>query len=100
MTAAVTRGHSTAEQGPFLGALRRSLSRNHFFAGLYILGCANGLGGNIVRSLSFWNWTGGIEQISALVWFALFAGISLLFGESKEEMKRGDLADRKSRRLN
>ena len=27
-----------------------------------------------------------------LVWFALFAGISLLFGENKEEIKRGDMA--------
>src|SRR5262249_32371444 len=66
--------------------------RNQFFAGLYILGCANGLGGTIIRSLSSGDWTGGIENISVLVWFALVAGIALLFGENKDEIKRGDLA--------
>jgi exosortase/archaeosortase family protein len=92
MAAVVTSSQPTAERTRFLGTFWRSLPRNQFFAGLYILGCANGLGGNVVRSLSAGDWTGGIENISVLVWFALFAGISLLFGENKEEIKRGDLA--------
>src|SRR5690242_4429240 len=92
MVTAVTSHQAVAERAPILGALRRSLARNQFFAGLYILGCANGLGGNVVRSLGSGNWTGGIDQISAIVWFALVAGISLLLGESKDELKRGDLA--------
>src|SRR5690242_11623300 len=91
MASVVTSSPPTAER-TLLGALRRSVPRNQFFAGLYILGCANGLGGNVVRSLSSGDWTGGIENVSVLVWFALAAGISLLFGESKDEIKRGDLA--------
>src|SRR3981081_2817658 len=92
MTAVAASNHPTAERARFLGTFWQSLPRNQFFAGLYILGCASGLGGNIVRSLSAGDWTGGIENISALVWFALIAGISLLFGENKDVIKRGDLA--------
>jgi hypothetical protein len=92
MAAVVTSNQATAERTRFRATFWRSLPRNQFFAGLYILGCANGLGGNVVRSLSAGDWTGGIENISVLVWSALFAGISLLFGENKEEIKRGDLA--------
>jgi hypothetical protein len=92
MAAVVTSNQATAERTRFRATFWRSLPRNQFFAGLYILGCANGLGGKVVRSLSAGDWTGGIENISVLVWSALFAGISLLFGENKEEIKRGDLA--------
>ena len=92
MAAVVTSSQPTAERTRFLGTFWRSLPRNQFFAGLYILGCANGLGGNVVRALRAGDWTGGIENISVFVWFALFAGTSLLFGENKEEIKRGDLA--------
>ena len=92
MTAVAASNHPTAERARFLGTFWQSLPRNQFFAGLYILGCASGLGGNIVRSLSAGDWTGGIENISAIVWFALIAGISLLFGENKDVIKRGDRA--------
>jgi hypothetical protein len=92
MAAVVTSNQPTAERNRFLGAFWRSLPRNQFFAGLYILGCANGLGGKVISSLSAGDWTGGINDISVLVWFALFAGIALLFGENKEEIKSGDLA--------
>ena len=92
MTTTVTNGQPTAERIRYLGTFWRSLPRNQFFAGLYILGCANGLGANIVRSLSAGDWSGGLGNISVVVWFALVAGIALLFGENKEEIKRGDLA--------
>src|ERR1051326_9168410 len=91
MASVVTSNPQPAARTQPVGA-RRSLSRNQFFAGLYILGCANGLGGNIVRSFASGDWTGGIDNISVLVWFALFAGISLLFGKCKEDTKRGDWA--------
>ena len=65
----------------------RKLSRNEFFAGLYIVGCANGLGGNIIRALSSGDWTGDIGNISAIVWFACFAGISLVLADRKEADK-------------
>jgi exosortase/archaeosortase family protein len=90
MAAVVTSNQPMAELTRL--TVWRSLPRNQFFAGLYILGCANALGGNVIRSLISGDWTGGIEDISVLVWFALIAGISLLFGENKDEIKRGDLA--------
>jgi hypothetical protein len=55
------------------------LRRNELFTGLFIVGCANGLGSGILRAFASGDWSGGIENISAIVWFACFAGISLLF---------------------
>src|SRR5258707_6030513 len=92
MAAVVTSSQPTAERTRFLGTFWRSLPRNQFFAGLYILGSANGLGGNVVPSLTAGDWTGGIENISVLGWFALFAGIYLLFRENKAEVKPRELA--------
>src|SRR5689334_5611715 len=91
MAVVVTSGQPKAERVRFLGTFWRSLPRNQFFAGLYILACANGLGAKLIRSLSDGDWTGGLGNISVFVWFALYAGIALLFAESKDEIKRGDL---------
>jgi hypothetical protein len=74
-----------------LAALRNSLSRDEFFAGLYILGCANGLGTNIIRAVNAGDWTGGTQNISVIVLFACLAGISLLLRDKNEEIRAADL---------
>src|SRR4051812_29257255 len=76
---------SLGQAAPRISLLRAiSLRRDELFAGLFIVGCANGLGSGILRALASGDWSGGIENISAIVWFACFAGISLLF-QTKEE---------------
>jgi hypothetical protein len=79
-------------RGP-LTALRASIPRDEFFAGLYILGCANGLLGRILLTLNRDGWTGLLEvDISVIVLFACFAGISVLLKEDGDEIRSADLA--------
>jgi hypothetical protein len=75
-----------------LEMLRESVGRDEFFAGLYIIGCANGLLGRILLSLNS-GWAGILgSDISVFVWFACFAGISLISKERTEELRSVDLA--------
>lgn len=60
-----------------LATLRHAISRDELFAGLYVVGCINGLGGGIISSLRMGDWTGGVQNISMIVLFACIAGISL-----------------------
>ena len=53
-----TTNELTAPSRGLVAALRHSMSRNEFFAGLYILGCANGLLGRLIQSLNFDGWAG------------------------------------------
>jgi hypothetical protein len=77
----------------FLAALWRSISRGEFFAGLYILGCANGLLGRVLLSLNRDGWTGLLEvDVSVIVLFACFAGISTLLQDGRDEIRPADLA--------
>ena len=71
--------------------LRASLPRDQFFAGLYILGCANGFGASMIRALQAGDWTGGTQHISAIALFAGFAGISLFFYDRKGAITTADL---------
>src|SRR5690349_19364659 len=76
-----------------LAALRHSISRDEFFAGLYILGCANGLLGRIILTLNSDGWTGLLDvDVSVIVLFACFAGISILLQEGGDEIRSADLA--------
>jgi hypothetical protein len=77
-----------------LGALRSSIPRDEFFAGLYILGCANGLLGRMIQSVNFDGWMGAVlgVDINAIVLFACFAGVSAMFCEKKDEIRSADLA--------
>jgi exosortase/archaeosortase family protein len=76
-----------------LAALCKSVTRNEFFALLYIVGCANGLLGRIIQSLQFSDWEGAITgiDINAIVLLACFAGISLVGGEDSETLRPLDL---------
>ena len=78
-----------------LPALLRSIPRTEFFAGLYILGCVNGLLGRAIQSLNFEGWAGAVSgiDINVIVLFAAFAGISVVLSEpNREELKPLDLA--------
>lgn len=88
--------YSTELTAPSRGsaaALRHSISRGEFFAGLYILACANGLLGRILLSLNRDGWSGLLEvDVSVIVLFACFAGISTLLEERRDEIRFADLA--------
>jgi hypothetical protein len=81
----------TRSTNGLLSALQHWIPRDEFFAGLYIIGCANGLGTNIIQSIAAGDWTAGIAQISLIVWFACLAGISLLFHDKDDTIKTADL---------
>jgi hypothetical protein len=69
------------------------MPRDEFFAGLYILGCANGLLGRILLTLNRDGWTGLLDvDISVIVLFACFAGISTMLEEGQDEIRPADLA--------
>ena len=88
-----TTNELTASRRGLVAALRDSISRNEFFAGLYILGCANGLLGRILLSFNSDGWMGILGgDISVIVWFACFAGVSMMAQEDKEEIRFADLA--------
>jgi hypothetical protein len=74
-------------------AVRRTLSRDELFAGLYILGCVNGLLGRTLQSVSFDSWAGAVTgiDINVVVWFACFAGLSAVLGGKKHEIRAVDL---------
>jgi hypothetical protein len=81
---------SAPRSGPFT-ALRNSMSRNEFFAGLYILGCANGLGVGILQAANSGDWTGGLRNVSVIVWFACIAGVSLLLCDKDDKIRLADV---------
>ena len=63
------------------------------FAGLFILGCVNGLLGRIILSLSFDDWTSAITglDINVVVLMACFAGISAILSEKRDEVRAADI---------
>ena len=71
-------------RGP-LAAVRASMSRNEFLAGLYIIGCANGL---LIKFILNWKsdgWAGVVFGTNAIVLFACFAGISSMLRDKRDE---------------
>jgi len=93
---ATSNGLTTLPRGGLLAALRNVLSRDQFFAGLYILGCVNGLLGRVIQSFSFDSWAGAFSgiDVNVVVLFACFAGISAMLSESqdKHEIRSTDVA--------
>jgi hypothetical protein len=77
-----------------LAALRRSIARDEFFAGLYILGCANGLLGRFLQSAHIDGWTSAVLSIdiNVIVLFAAFAGVTAMLSADKDEIRSADLA--------
>src|SRR5215468_7085178 len=83
----------SAPRSGVVGVLRRAMSREEFFAGLYILGLINGLGGRIIQDINLDGWSArAFDRISVIEFLACFAGVSLLLRERKEAVRTSDLA--------
>src|SRR5215467_8967073 len=84
----------TAPRRGLVAALQRSMPRDEFFAGLYILGCANGLLGRTIYTLNLQGWTGAAMgfETNVIVWAAAFAGIYLLTTcNRRDQIRTSDL---------
>ena len=91
MSVAANSGQLSAPSRTLLSTVRKALPRDEFFAGLYIVGCANGLGSYIIPSIRAGDWTGGLERMSVIVLLACVAGVSLLLRDKDDEIKSLDL---------
>src|SRR5262245_45384326 len=93
MSATTSANELRAPSRGLLAALLQSISRDEFFAGLYILACANGLLGRLLLTLNRDGWTGLLDvDVSVIVLFACFAGISTLPKRGQDEVRSADLA--------
>jgi hypothetical protein len=61
----VTSNELSARRLGLLATVQSAIARDELFAGLFILGCVNGLLGRIIFSLSFGDWTGAITGSSS-----------------------------------
>jgi exosortase/archaeosortase family protein len=89
---------STARTSPLTLSLSRQfsglMSRDEFFATLFILGCLNGLGSQVVHSVRVSGWTDALLStfgISAIVWIACFGGVRLILRERTGIVRPPDL---------
>jgi hypothetical protein len=90
---ATSNGLTVPSRG-VVAALRHSIPRNEFFAGLYILGLANGLVGRIYSTSKFDSWADTLTSLdlNLIVLFACFAGVSTIFSDNREQIRPTDLA--------
>lgn len=78
----------------FWRTLIGSMPRDEFFAGLYILGCANGIGFRMIKSVSEMGWSDAFLvtfEVSGIVWLSCLAGISLLLLDKTGKLTPLDL---------
>ena len=71
------------------------LTRGELFAGLYLLGCANGLAAKMILSVHRFGWVDaavGTFDVSVIVVVACFTGISLVLADKSGGMDLADLA--------
>jgi exosortase/archaeosortase family protein len=71
-----------------LRAVRQSVSRDEFFAGLFILALVNGMGSRASQSLRLLDLSAlaaAALSVSAVVWFACFAALSLALRRNGDE---------------
>ncbi len=89
-----TTNELTAPRRGLVAVLRHSIPRNEFFAGLYILGLANGLFGRLYSTSNFDDWIGAVQSLdlNVIVLFACFAGVSAFFCDNREQIRTTDLA--------
>ncbi len=82
------------EQGKPLKALFGPMSRNEYFAGLFALASANGLGSRMIEIVREIGWSGAMLstfEISSVVWISCFAGLTMVMREKGNEIQRLDL---------
>jgi hypothetical protein len=84
----------TESSGSVLAAVQRSIKRDEFFAGLYIVGCANGLLGRFLQSAHIDGWISAALSIdiNVIVLFAVVTGVSAFLSADKDEIRPADLA--------
>src|SRR5215475_10621722 len=83
----------TAPRRGLFAALQHSLPRNELFAGLYILGCVNGLMGRSIYTFNLEGWRGAVMgfEINVIVLAACFAGVYLIASNSRGRIRTLDL---------
>src|SRR5262249_12763076 len=70
-------------------------SRSELFAGLFILGCANGVAGRVIHTIEQLGLANAILDtfgISVIVLAACFLGISFIFDAQNDEIRSADIA--------
>ena len=93
MAVTATTTEITAPRRGLVAALQHSLPRNELFAGLYILGCVNGLMGRSIYTFNlegWWNAVVGFEM-NVVVVAACFAGVYLIASKSRDCIRALDL---------
>jgi exosortase/archaeosortase family protein len=85
-----TTSHELTVPRRGLLAAVRDMRRNEFFAGLYILGCANGLVGRSLYTFSLEGWTGAVAglEMNVIVLFACFVGVYLIASGNRDHQER------------
>ena len=69
------------------------MPRDELFAGLYILGCANGLVGRSIYAFNLEGWMGAVAgfELNVIVLFACFAGVYLVTRNNRDQIRTLDL---------
>jgi len=65
------------------------MPRNEFFAALFIVGCANGLGARVIDTVHWVGWADAARSTfgtSAIVWIACYAGIRLILEAAADKL--------------
>ena len=93
MAVTATTTEFTAPRRGLVAALQHSLPRNELFAGLYILGCVNGLMGRSIYTFNLEGWTGAVAgfEINVIVLAACFAGVYLIASKNRDRIRALDL---------
>jgi exosortase/archaeosortase family protein len=90
-----TTNELTADEltAPRRGRVAALLPRNELFAGLYILGCANGLVGRSILTFNLEGWTGAALgfEMNVIVLVACFAGLYLIATSKGDQIRTLDL---------
>jgi len=75
--------------------LAMDLARGEFFAGLFALGCANGIVSRVIQSVHRHGWADallGTFEISTIVWIACIVGVSLVLRDRTIGIRGSELA--------
>src|SRR5262244_694168 len=93
MAVTATTSEITGPRRGVVAALQHSLPRNELFAGLYVVGCVNGLLGRSIYTLKLEGWYGALTafEMNVIVLAACFAGVYLIATSIRDESRTLDL---------
>jgi hypothetical protein len=72
-----------------------AITRGDFFAGLFLIGCANGLAAHVINSIAHDGWAEALLSTfgtSVIVWIACYVGIAFMLRDRSDSIQRSDLA--------